>query len=470
MGHKFCLSICSIYVCLLVPAACAQAPAKGLNPAIQKVVDGISEERIIEILKKLESFGTRNIFSEQDNPNRGVGAARDWIAGQFKSYSPRLKVSLYRYTIKKQQRVFRDVQIANVVAYLPGKINSDRFLIVSGHYDSLHIVTKPRAPGQSTSTDGVPNEAPEYDNEKTVAADAPGVTDDASGVAAVMEMARVMSQYEFDNSILFVAFAGEEYGLLGSRAAAARAKAEKRIVDAVLNNDIIGSTAGGDGKIGNTTVNVYSAEPQDSPSRDLARYVKTMAGRYVPSMNVEMVYREDRMGRGGDHTPFSRAGFAAVRLSTPIENYANQHTGTDTFANTSPSYITAVTKVNAAALASLALAPKPPNVMREIQTGTYKGTLTPNISRGKSRYDAVLRWKNDKPEPDLAGYSVLIRSTLSPTWEREIFVGNVTEFTMKDLSIDDLVFGVKAIDRDGNESLVSTYIYLPRPLTPLETN
>jgi len=190
-------------------------------------------------------------------------------------------------------------------------------------------------------------------------------------------------------------------------------------------------------------------------------------------MTVDLVFRRDRFGRGGDHTSFNREGFAAVRLTTPSEDYANQHTANDTFANASVPYATRVAKMNAAVLASLALAPKPPVVSRP-RTGmrlpTDAGTAGnppsarssprqsgPGLSRGKSGYDAALRWEMPNPEPDMAGYAIVIRATTSPLWEREIYVGNVTEYTIPDLSIDDVVIGVKAIDKDGNQSLVSAF-------------
>jgi hypothetical protein len=185
-------------------------------------------------------------------------------------------------------------------------------------------------------------------------------------------------------------------------------------------------------------------------------------------MRVDLIFRHDRFERGGDHTPFNYEGYAAVRFTSPAENFANQHTATDTFANTSPGYATRVTRINAAALASLALAPKAPDVTREIKSGVYKGRIVPNIGRGKSRYAALLKWKNENAEPDLAGYAIVSRSTTASDWQKEIFVGNVNEYTLEDVSIDELVFGVKAIDKDGNESLVSAYADAPRPKRVIE--
>lgn len=436
----------------------ARAQTKSINPAIKQMIDAISEDRMAEVLKKLEGFGTRNIYSSQDDPAQGIGAARHWIFDELKSYSPRLQVRFDSYRVRKKGRLNDDVEIHNVVAVLPGKLNPERQFIIGAHYDSL--ATK-RPPEEQQQADGEVR----YDREPVE----PGVTDDGSGTAAVLELARVMSQCEFEKTIVFIAFAGEEYGLVGSTLYAQKARKENHIIDAVLNNDIIGSEVSGNGKTINDALWLFSEGPEDSGSRQLARYIKEVGERYLPSMKAELIFRGDRLGRGGDHTPFNQQGYAAVRFTSPGENFANQHSMTDTFANTSVRYAARVTKVNAAALASLALAPKAPMVDEEIQKGPRKGQLAPMIGRGKSRYDAVLRWKNDNPEPDLAGYTVVMRSTTAPLWEREVFAGKVNEFTFKDLSIDDVVFGVKAIDKDGNESLVSPYVARPRPKLEVET-
>jgi hypothetical protein len=284
-----------------------------------------------------------------------------------------------------------------------------------------------------------------------------------------MELARIMSQYEFEKTIVFVAFAGEEEGLVGSALYARKAHKQNQIIDGVLNNDIIGSEVSGNGRIDNGTISVYSEDPADSSSRQLARYVKDIAERYTPSMKIDLVFRADRLGRGGDHTPFNQEGYPAVRITTPNENYANQHSVTDTFDNTSVSYASRVIQANAAALASLALAPKAPVTNEEITSGPRKGQLAPMIARGKTRYDAALRWRNENPEPDLLGYVIVMRKSTAPYWEKEIFVGKVTEYTLKDVSIDDVIFGVKAIDRDGNESLVTPYVPGPRQKLEIET-
>ncbi len=428
---------------------CAQTVPKNINPVVKKIVDEVSEQNITATLKKLESFETRNTFSATDDPVRGIGAARKWIYDQLRGYSPRLEVYYDSYKVKKQPRVARDVDVVNVIAVLPGTVNKDRQIVISAHYDSLNLVFKPGTPPAG--------EQPERDEEKSLAAPAPGVTDDASGTAALLELARIMSHYEFEKTVVFIAFAGEEQGEIGSIPFASKAQKEKRLIEGVLNNDIIGSEISGNGRTDNNTVRIFSPDPRDSTSRELARYLKTVCERYVTSMKVDLVFREDRFSRGGDHMAFIDHGFPAVRITTASENYANQHSATDTFANTSPAYTTRVAKINAAGLASLALAPKPPVVTREIKTGINKGRQGPNLARGKSRYDAVLRWTHENPEPNLLGFAIVYRSTRAPFWESEIFVGNVKEFTLENVSVDEYVFGVKAIDKNGNESLNAVY-------------
>lgn len=497
----------------------AQPPAAQLNPAVKKIVDEVSEERIGAIMKKLESFGTRYVGSEKDNPTHGIGGAQNWILSEFKSYSPRLEVGLQKFTVPKGPRVPTETELNNIVAVLPGTIDKDRYVIVSGHYDSIALR---RTPNQAVRTDDAgPASATDADPL------APGVSDDGSGTAATMELARVMSQYQFDKSIVFIAFAAEEIGLNGSRAYAAKAKEDKMQIEAVLNNDIIGTDVSGNGRSANNHVRVFSEGPDDSTSRSLARYTKEIAERYMPSMTVDLIFRHDRFGRGGDHTSFVAQGFTAVRLTTPSENFANQHTSTDTFANASVPYTTRVARMNAAVLATLALAPKPPVVANPRPAGTGggfggargeargdaaagagtgasagadaatgrggragstdtaaasaagganpptgagrggRGGRGPGLSRGNG-YDAVMRWAMPNPEPDLAGYSILMRDTTSPVWQKEIYVGNVTEYSIPDLSIDDIVIGVRAIDKDGNPSLVSAYEMAPTRL--IDTN
>jgi hypothetical protein len=505
------LRLSILTVCYCSMHGLAQPPTTQLNPTVKKIVDEVSEERIGAIMKRLGDFGTRYVASDMDNPTHGIGGASKWIESEFKSYSPRLEVSLQAFSVPKTQRTPKDLDLVNVVAVLPGTIDKDRYVIISGHYDSIAL-RRPQN-GAVRTDDAGPASAADADPL------APGVADDGSGTAATMELARVMSQYSFDKSIVFITFAAEEIGLNGSKAYAAKAREDKMEIEGVLNNDIIGSDVSGNGMSANNHLRVFSEGPEDSPSRSLARYTKEIAERYMPSMTVDLIFRHDRFGRGGDHTSFVAQGFAAIRLTTPSENFANQHTATDTFANASVPYTTRVAKMNAAVLATLALAPKPPvvavnrpaggrgggrgagaaaageggrgggdtaSVDQTAGRGTggqggqggqagrggrggRGGPPGPGLGRGKG-YDAVARWAMPNPEPDLAGYSILIRDTTAALWQREIYVGNVTEYTMPDTSIDDVVIGVRAIDKDGNPSLVSAYVMAPtrlvEPATP----
>jgi hypothetical protein len=281
---------------------------------------------------------------------------------------------------------------------------------------------------------------------------------------------------------VFIAFAGEEQGLVGSTLEATKAKEDKAEIEAVLNNDIIGTDISGNGRSDSSSVSIYSDTVMDSPSQNLARYAKLMGERYMPSMKVNIEFMQDRLGRGGDHTPFQLEGYAAVRLSTPNEIYANQHHATDTFENMSVPYTTRVAKINAAVMASLGLSPKAPAILRLPGAGAGRGNAAgsgrggdapaaqlpatgrnplPMVTRGAG-YDAVLQWRPAGNEAAIKGYSILTRPTTAPNWEHEIYVGKVTTYTFKDVSVDDVRFGVKAIGADGTESVVSPYAYPPR--------
>jgi hypothetical protein len=456
-----------------------------LNPQVKKVVDDVSEERIKAIIQHLVSFGTRNTLSNPDSPDHGVGAARQWILSEMKSYSPRLQVRFDKWHIKKNgQRIFKDLDLYNVVAVLPGKTMPETQVIVSGHYDSLNLgAQRPGAAAAGPGSEPPPaaiGERPTQSNwEANAELPAPGACDDGSGTAATMELARVMRQYEFDKTLGFIAFAGEEQGLVGSTLEATKAKEDKTEIEAVLNNDIIGTDISGNGRGDSSSVAIYSDTVMDSPSQNLARYAKLIGERYIPSMKVNVEFMQDRLGRGGDHTPFQLEGFAAVRLSTPNEIYANQHHATDTFENMSVPYTARVAKINAAVMASLGLSPKAPAIMRLPGAGRGNGrgpnasdapapplpatgrSPLPMVTRGAG-YDAVLQWRPAGSEAAIKCYSILIRPTTAPFWEREIYVGKVTTYTFKDVSIDDARFGVKAIGADGTESLVSPYAYPPR--------
>jgi hypothetical protein len=430
--------------------------ARGLNNTagrrseeIARIVQEIDGRNLEKTIRKLVSFGTRNTLSAQDDPNRGIGAARAWLFAEFSKVAEqsggRMTVAKQTFEQPKAARVPAPTMITNIVATLKGSQpeSAGRTYVVSGHYDSM--CTSP--------TDAT--------------CDAPGANDDASGTAAVLEMARVMSRYKFDATIIFMTVAGEEQGLLGSTYSAEQAKLSGTNIEAMFTNDIIGSSLGGNGVRDGHTVRVFSegvpsnekpdeatvrrgvGGENDSESRQLARFIKETAERYVPGMRVMMVYRRDRYLRGGDHIPFLERGFAAVRFTEPNEDYHHQHQNVrnengvqygdlpqfDDF-----NYIANVARVNAAALAMLALAPARPK---------NAGLVTARLTN-----DTDLKWDANK-ETDLAGYEIVWRDTTSPVWTNARAVGNVTSYAMKGMSKDNYFFGIRAVDKQGNKSPVS---------------
>jgi hypothetical protein len=456
--------------------AAAQSPETALNPKVKQVVEGISEQRIVAALKMLGSFRTRHINSPLDDPVGGIGAAQRWIYSEFKSYGSRLNVSYQSFTVPKGGTAVREAQLANVVAVLPGVADPDRYVLVTAHYDSINIVRSPlvgddarvaalmkTGTGQAEAKRFVKlfPESGSTEREATAAQQsAPGANDDGSGIAAILELARVMSQQQYGKSIVFIAFSAEEGLHEGSKTYAALAKKDGMQIEAVLNNDIIGGALAGNGQSANGVLRGFAEGPEDSGHRALLRYAKEIAERYVPSMELEPVFHIDRFGRGGDQMSFVDQGYPAIRLTSSSENFANEHSSTDTMANVSVPYLARAVRMNAAIAASLALAPRAPVVNWVFQSGKRKGELLPMLSRGNSGYDAVLRWKPDK-DANVAGYAVVIRRTTSPTWEREIWVGKVDTFTISDFSIDNVVLGVKAVDFDGNATPVSAYLEPP---------
>jgi hypothetical protein len=272
-----------------------------------------------------------------------------------------------------------------------------------------------------------------------------------------MEAARVLAQsgLEFDATLVFVAFAGEEQGLVGAHLHAQKARAANMVIDAVFNNVIIGNSRGGNGVVDAETVRVFAEGPEDSSSRQLARYVHRMAARYVPSHRVRLIARHDRFGRGGDHTAFNQRGYAGIRFSEATENYGRQHVVDDTPDGVDAAYLARNTKVNVAGVASLAMAPTAPVVTSE------RGA--PQLDRGPSGYDARLRWRAAE---GAVAYRIFWREAWTPDWQFERNVGNVTELVLPDVSVDDYVFGVAAIGPGGHESLVSAYVNPPR--TPVD--
>jgi hypothetical protein len=452
-----------LLVCIFVVASglsrTVWAEEGDLDPRIVNLVRSVSEQRLGVILKKLESFETRSTLSSTTSTTRGIGAARQWIFDELRSYSPKLNVTFDTYQVAKQGRITREVELRNVMAILPGR--SARRIYVSGHYDTVA-----RAGGQSTANAGGP--APDPDARSAPPADpnapldnlAPGVNDDGSGTALTIELARIFSQsgIDFDATLVFMCHVGEEQGLLGARLHAQKAVAETIPIEAILNNDIVGNDKGGNGIIDGATIRVYAEGPEDSPSRELARFVQRWGGRYVPSHKVRPMARPDRFGRGGDHSAYNQLGFTAVGFRESRENFVRQHDVRDTFEGISLPYLAQNARVNAAAAATLALAPPPPSVTND------RGQ--PQITRAPSGYDATLKWT---AAPGASAYRIFWREAWGPDWQHELLVGNVTALVLPDMQIDDYVFGVAAVDAAGHESFVSAYVTPPRPSTEIKT-
>ena len=460
------------------PSASSAFSVATLDPRIEKLVASVSEQRMQQLLEKLVSFGTRNTLSDTTSTTRGIGAARQWIFDELKRSGQRLQVSFDTYTIPAHGRIPREVELRNVMAVLPGK--SPRRIYVSGHYDSLNIggqlgsnqragqAAAPAGQGQGrgqaggrgeTMMPGARAEAPGEPADpqqrpgQNYDVDAPGANDDGSGTVLSMELARVFAEsgIEFDATLVFMAVAGEEQGAIGSGAHAKRAHDEKIPIQAWFNNDIVGNSHGGDGSVDGATIRIYSEGPEDSPSRSLAQFAARVGAAYVPSHRIRLMARRDRFSRGGDHSALNAQGFPAIGFREARENYAKQHGADDTINGVDFHYLGQNARVNAAAMATLALAPPPPDVM------TPRGV--PTIDCRPSGYDAHLRWA---ASPGAASYRIYWRTAWGPDWEHEIAVGNVTEFTLPKANIDDWVFGVAAVDAAGHESTVSVYVAAPR--------
>jgi hypothetical protein len=282
---------------------------------------------------------------------------------------------------------------------------------------------------------------------------APGANDDGSGTVLSMELARVFAEsgIDFDATLVFMTVAGEEQGLVGAAAHAKKARADKTPVQAWFNNDIVGGSKGGNGITDGATIRIYSEGPEDSSSRSLAIFAARIGAAYVPSHRVRLLARRDRFSRGGDHSALNAEGFAAIGFRESRENYSKQHGPNDTIDGVDFRYLAQNARVNAAGMATLALAPPPPVV-----TNT-RGA--PTIDRRPSGYDAHLRWE---ASPGAAGYRIFWRNAWAPDWEHELAVGNVTEYTFPHMNIDDWVFGVAAVDAAGHESTVNAYVAPPR--------
>ncbi|MFL6658859.1 MAG: M28 family peptidase, partial [Massilia sp.] len=425
----------------LTSAAALAAPVASPDvarhqPQIDKIVAEISPQRIEAYVRKLVSFQTRHTMSDTVSDKTGIGAARRWIKGELERCGAqaggRLQVAFDSHVTPISARISKPTEIVNVVATLPGSqaASKERLYVVSGHYDSRNT--------EIMDASGV----------------APGANDDASGTAAVMEMACVMARYQFDATLVFMTVAAEEQGLLGAAHWAEQARQQNLNVAGMFTNDIIGSSRGDDGKVDDSQVRLFAESipatkelnetsrallatggENDSISRQLARHVKEVGERYVPNFKVTVIQRRDRYLRGGDHMPFLERGYAALRFTEPVEDFTHQHQnvrkeGEKQFGDLPEyndyNYIARVARVNAAALASLSLAPAAP---QKVQMRT-----------AKLENDSSLVWQPNS-EPDLAGYRIVWRETTAAQWQGGLFVGNVTEATVK-LSKDNYFFGV----------------------------
>ncbi len=412
---------------------------------IYDIIDSVSSERIEADITKLANFGTRHTLSDTVSNTRGIGAARRWIKSSFEEISSNcnncLDVFYQNNFIEKgdNERIVKDVWINNVAAIQKGTKYPNRYIIMSGDIDS-------RISNPTNFTD-----------------DSPGANDNASGMAGAMEAARVLSKYKFENSIIYLGLSGEEQGLYGGKGFAEYAKKNNWEIIGVLNNDMIGNITGVDGVISNRDFRIFS-EPVpptetererkarrfyggevDGISRQLARYVHKTTKTYMPEMNPMMIYRLDRFGRGGHHRPFNDLGFAGIRIMEAHENYTQQHQDIRTengieygdklkFVNFD--YAAKLTAVNAINMASLAWAPPAP---KNVGIG---GIVEPS---------AKLKW--DKVA-GAVGYKIYWRDTTSPTWDNSRYVGDVSEFTLDGIVLDNYFFGVAAVDKDGFESVV----------------
>ncbi len=428
----------------------AEGPSRR-DPQIEAALREIDVSRIRARIEKLASFGTRHTLSDTTSDVRGIGAARRWIKSEFEhmaaASSGRLIVADDSYVQEPARRVNRATEIVNVTATQKGRqaSSADRIIVLGAHYDSI----------PSMKADGTdPN------------ADAPGANDDASGTAVIMELAEVLSKRDWDATLVFAAFAGEEQGLYGSTHFAQQAHAACKNLEAMITNDIVGNTAGGDGRRDNRTLRVFSegmpavdsplaarlrmvGGESDGPSRQLARYIQETAELYVPDFRVRLIFRSDRYLRGGDHLPFAQRGYPAVRFTEPAENFARQHQDVrmengiaygDVVSGVDFDYVAHVARVNAAVAGALALAPAPPGDVA--------------IETRKLEYDTTLTWTAPR-DTGLAGFEIVWRDTTAARWEHALEVGKVSCVTLAGLSKDDWYFGVRSVDARGHRSPVA---------------
>ena len=418
------------------------------DPRVEKIVAAIDVSRLRDLLRTLTSFGTRNTLSDASSQTRGIGAAREWIMSELRGSSPKLEVGFESFRLPAQERLTRPVDIRNVVAVLRGR--SPRRIYLTGHYDTLNI------PGQTAGVMRPTPLPPGFDVYRQPGqnfdVDAPGANDDGSGTVLTMELARLFanSGVAFDATLVFVLWAGEEQGHYGSLLHAQGLATEGQVVEAMISNDIVGNSKSENGASDSVTVRVYSEGPEDSKSRSLARYIQRVAARYVPSHRVRLIARQDRFARGSDHQSFNKFGYPAVVFREAAENFARQHSANDTLDGVDLEYLRQNARVNAAAVASLALAPATPSLL------SAEGQTL--IGRGPTGYAANLRWL---ASPGAVAYRIFWRDGWATDWQHDQLVGNVTQFALADLSIDDVVIGVAAVGADGHESMVSAYVAPP---------
>lgn len=438
-------SILTALILILASGSFAQTIVQR-DAAIEQMVREVSPDSLKAYVAKMVSFGTRNTLSTTTDKNKGIGAAREWVVQKFREFGRQSNGRLTAYvdttTLPPDgRRVDVATSLGNAMAVLKGTDpNDDRIYVISGHLDSR-------------VTDVMNRTAP-----------APGANDDGSGVAAVMECARIMSKHGFPATVVFVAVSGEEQSLLGSTFLANKAKAANWNIDAMLNNDIMGSNNSNETNIiDNTRVRVFSEGlpafeldktatsirsmglENDGRARQLARYVKETGERYVDNLEVVLIYRNDRFLRGGDHTPFVQKGYAAVRITEMNENYNHQHQDLrtekgivygDLIEFMDFEYLRKNTAMNLATLANLAKAPAVPQEVKvDVRNLTNSTTLS---------------WKAPK-SGQAKGYYILMRETSSPVWQKKIYTSG-TGITIP-YSKDNYFFAVQAVGADGNESL-----------------
>ncbi len=435
-----------VQLALVLPLFAQQAPPAADN-RLYAIIEAVSADRIEHDIRTLAAFGTRNTLSDTVSDTRGIGAARRWIKQEFQRISKKcngcLAVMEQRTLVKgdPNTRIQQDTWVVNIIAIQKSSVPGNRYILMNGDIDS-------RA---SVSTDGQ--------------TDAPGANDNASGMAGVLEAARVLSQYKFKANIVYAGLSGEEQGLFGGKHLAQKARKEGWDIVGVLNNDMIGNIEGIDGVIANNSFRIFS-EPTpvteteearrrrrfyggevDGVSRQLARYVARLTDQYMTNLEPIMIYRLDRFGRGGHHRPFNDLGFAGIRIMETHENYHRQHQDIreengikygDVVEGVNFAYAAKLTAVNAITLASLAWAPPPP---KEVKIG---GAVQPHTT---------LAWGSPK-SGEVAGYKIYWRDTTAPQWQHSRFVGKVNGFTLKGLVIDNFLFGVAAVGPDGHESVV----------------